>query len=74
METPQEQFEAATRLLLSKFQAERLNKYDNEEWILYERYIPQVLSIARNYNESLLKPRPLEPNKDFIGLLVNAAK
>lgn len=74
MKNPQEEFEAATRLLLSKFPSERSNKYDNDELVLYERYIPQVLSLARNYNESLLKPRPLKPNRDFISLLVNAAK
>ncbi|KAL3463576.1 P-loop containing nucleoside triphosphate hydrolase protein [Aspergillus heterothallicus] len=54
MKNPQEEFEAATKLLLSKFPSERSNKYDNEEWILYERYIPQVLYLARNYVEACL--------------------
>lgn len=74
MTNPQEEFEAATKLLLGKFPRERSNKYDDEEWILYERYIPQVLALSKNYANSQTKPNALKPNMDFVNLLVNAAK
>jgi hypothetical protein len=74
MENPQEKFEAATKLLLSKLPRDLSNKFDDEEWILYERYIPQTLALAGNYNDSQTKPKPLIPNMDFVILMVNAAK
>jgi hypothetical protein len=37
MENPQEKFEAATKLRLSKLLRDLSNKFDDEEWILYER-------------------------------------
>ncbi|KAK1455472.1 hypothetical protein CMEL01_04232 [Colletotrichum melonis] len=73
MDDRQEQFDAATKLLLRKFPGERENKYDNEEWILYEKYIPQVLALSRNYADSQSKPNPLKASMDFVNLLVNAA-
>ncbi|KAK2596203.1 hypothetical protein QQS21_006351 [Conoideocrella luteorostrata] len=73
MENPQEEFKAATELLLQKFPSQRSNKYDNDEWILYEHYIPQLLALARNYIESQVKPNPLRPTMDFVSLLANAA-
>jgi hypothetical protein len=74
MDNPQEHFEAAVKLLLSKLPRDRSNKYDDEEWALYERYIPQALAIANNYKDSQTKPAPLRPNMDFVALMVNAAK
>ncbi|CAG8978829.1 hypothetical protein HYALB_00013203 [Hymenoscyphus albidus] len=73
MDKRQETFEATTRLLLGKFPRERDNKYDDEEWILYEMYIPQVIALAKNYMDSITKPNPLRANMDFVNLLVNAA-
>lgn len=74
MDNRQEQFEAATKLLLGKLPRERANKYDDDEWALYERYIPQVLALAKNYNDSQKKPDAPRANMDFVNLLVNAAK
>lgn len=73
MNSPQEHFEAATQLLLEKFPSERSNQYDNEEWLLYERYIPQVIALTRNFVDSQAKPNPLKPTMDFVSLLTNAA-
>ncbi|KAJ8124006.1 hypothetical protein ONZ43_g173 [Nemania bipapillata] len=73
MENRQKRFEATAQFLLEKFPRERENKYDNEEWVLYETYIPQVLALAANYNDSQSKPDPLIANMDFVNLLVNAA-
>ncbi|KAK6213364.1 putative pfs domain-containing protein [Colletotrichum tabaci] len=73
MEDRQKQFEASTKLLLEKFPGERENKYDDDEWILYEKYIPQVLALAKNYNDSQTRPDPLKGSMDFVNLLVNAA-
>ncbi|KAF0329893.1 transcriptional xre family [Colletotrichum asianum] len=73
MDDRQEQFDAATRLLLQKFPGERDNKYDDDEWILYEKYIPQVLALSKNYADSQSKANPLKANMDFVNLLVNAA-
>ncbi|KAK0631075.1 hypothetical protein B0T17DRAFT_239362 [Bombardia bombarda] len=69
----QEQFEADTKLLLGKLPHERANKYDNEEWALLEKYVPQVLELAKSYNDSQEKPNPLKANMDFVNLLVNTA-
>lgn len=74
MTNPQEEFEAVTKLLLGKFPRERSNKYDDEEWILYQRYIPQVLALSKNYIDSQTNPNALKPTMDFVNLLVNAAK
>jgi hypothetical protein len=52
MENPPEKFEAATKLLLSKLPRDLSNKFNDEEWILYERYIPQALALAGTYNDS----------------------
>ena len=71
---PQEDFEAATRLLLEKFPSQRENKYDDDEWLIYERYIPHVLALVRNYNDSQANSQPLKPNMDFINLLSVAVK
>jgi len=73
-ENPQETFEAATKLLLAKLPRELTNKFDDEEWLLYERYIPQALALAGNYNDSQTKPNPLMPNMDFVTLMANSAK
>lgn len=70
----QEEFDAATKLLLGKLPHERANKYDNEEWMLLEKYMPQVLALAANYRDSQDRPDPLEANMDFVNLVVNAAK
>jgi len=74
MDQPQEHFEAATKLLLGRFPSQRSNKHDDEEWVLYERYIPQVLALAKNYSDSQKKANALKPNMDFVSLLVDAAK
>ncbi|KAI1097155.1 P-loop containing nucleoside triphosphate hydrolase protein [Jackrogersella minutella] len=66
---PQEDFEAAIKLLLEKIPSQRSSKFNNEEWMLYERYIPQVLALAKNYNDSQANPKPLEPTMDFVRLL-----
>ena len=71
---PQKEFEAATQLLLQKFPSQRERKYNDDEWLIYERYIPQVLALTRNYNASQSKPRPLKPNMDFVHLLADAVK
>ncbi len=52
MDNSQESFEAAVKLLLSKLPRDRSNKYVDEEFILYERYIPQALALAHNYKDS----------------------
>ncbi|KAK1636215.1 hypothetical protein BDP81DRAFT_406959, partial [Colletotrichum phormii] len=72
MDDRQEQFDAATKLLLRKFPGECENKYDDDEWILYEKYIPQVLALSKNYADSQTKPNPLKASMDFVNL-VNAA-
>lgn len=74
MDDSQEYFEAATKLLLAKLPSERSNKYDDDEFALYELYIPQVLALERSYNDSQQKTNPLKPNMNFVKLLVNAAK
>lgn len=74
MENPQENFNAAIRLLLEKFPSQRSSKFDDEAWLTVERYIPQVLALAKNYNESQSKPNALQPNMDFVRLLGYAAK
>ena len=74
MDNPQESFESAIKLLLSKLPGDRFNKYVNEEWILYEWYLPQALALAHNYTNSQTKPNPLKPNIDFVALMVSAAK
>lgn len=74
MDNPQEKFNATVKLLLSKFPSERANQYDDEEWVLYERYVPQVLALTRNYNDSQGGSQPIKPTMDFVLLLVNAAK
>jgi hypothetical protein len=74
MENPQEKFEAATKLRLSKLPRNLSNRFDDEEWILYERYIPQALALAGNYNDSQAKPDPLIPTVDFVTLMANTAK
>ncbi|OHE96718.1 hypothetical protein CORC01_08035 [Colletotrichum orchidophilum] len=70
----QEQFDAATKLLVRRFPGERENKHDDEEWILCGKYIPQVLTLSKNYVDSQTKSRPLKTSMNFINLLVNAAK
>ncbi|KAF2753267.1 hypothetical protein EJ05DRAFT_504920 [Pseudovirgaria hyperparasitica] len=72
MENPQEQFEAATRLLLEKFPPERSNQYNDEEWLIYERYIPSVLALVRDYNDSQKNKSRIKPNMNFVKLLANA--
>ena len=74
MENLQEEFEAATKLLLDKFPSQRDSTFDDDQWLLFERYVPQVLALARNFNESQKKSSPLIPNMDFVHLLTNAAK
>lgn len=75
MDHPQEKFDAATELLLDKFPSERSNRYDDDEWLRYEKYIPQVLALMRNYNDSQKQEsHTLKPNMHFVMLLVNAAK
>lgn len=74
MDNPQDIFEAAIRLLLEKFPSQRSNKYNDEEWILYDQYIPQVLVLAGNYNDSQGKKNALYPTMNFVSLLTNAAK
>ena len=71
---PQEDFDAATKLLLEKFPSQGENKYNDEEWLIYERYIPQVLALARNYNDFQTKATPLRPKMNFITLLAVAVK
>ncbi|KAI0104454.1 hypothetical protein F4814DRAFT_430828 [Daldinia grandis] len=73
LENPQQEFEAAVELLLKKIPSQRSSRFDNNEWILYEKYIPQVLSLVKNYNESQTKPKPLKPNSDFVRLLTNSS-
>ncbi|KAI0377693.1 hypothetical protein F5Y04DRAFT_263483 [Hypomontagnella monticulosa] len=73
MDDPQEEFEAAVTLLLGKIPSQSSTKFDNDEWIMYERYIPQVLSLAKHYRDSQTKPNPLKPNMDFVRLLTNSA-
>ncbi|KAI0115622.1 hypothetical protein GGR51DRAFT_503594 [Nemania sp. FL0031] len=73
IEDAQQQFEAATKLLLDKFPSQRANKYDDDEWIICERYIPQVLALTRNYEDSQSRTKPLKPSMDFVSLLANAA-
>ncbi|KAI0139030.1 hypothetical protein F4776DRAFT_47404 [Hypoxylon sp. NC0597] len=73
MDNAQEEFEAATKLLLAKIPSQRSSKFDNEEWLLYERYIPQVIALAKNYNDSQTKPKPLRPTMDFVRLLTNSS-
>ncbi|KAK7990146.1 hypothetical protein PG989_010461 [Apiospora arundinis] len=72
MDNPQEKFEAAVKILLDKFPPERGNEYNDEEWILYERYIPQVLSLVGNYKESKKQAVPLKADMNFVRLLANA--
>ncbi|KAL8853088.1 MAG: hypothetical protein Q9221_002119 [Calogaya cf. arnoldii] len=69
---PQDAFDTATQLLLGKFPSQRENKYNDDEWLTYERYMPQVLALTRNYNNSQSKARPLKPNMDFVNLLAVA--
>jgi hypothetical protein len=38
----QEHFEAAVTLLLVKLPSGRCNTYDNDDWLVYERYVPHV--------------------------------
>ena len=71
---PQEKFEAATLMLLEKLPSQRENKYNDDEWLIYERYIPQVLALVKNYNASQRKSWPLKPNMDFVHLLAVAVK
>lgn len=73
LENPQQEFEAAIKLLLEKIPSQRSSRFDNDEWILYEKYIPQVLSLVKNYNDSQTKPKPLKPNEDFVRLLTNSS-
>ncbi|KAI0857704.1 hypothetical protein F4860DRAFT_505886 [Xylaria cubensis] len=73
MENAQEHFEAATRLFLEKFPSQQSSKFDDEAWLTVERYVPQVLALVKNYNESQSKLDPLKPNMDFVHLLGNAA-
>ncbi|KAH8803590.1 hypothetical protein F5884DRAFT_510069 [Xylogone sp. PMI_703] len=68
----QENFEAATKLLLDKFPSQRSNVYDDDEFLLYERYIPQVLALAKSY-DSQTKSDHLKPTMDFVSLLANAS-
>lgn len=74
MDNPQEKFEAATKLLLNQLPSERSNQYNDAEWVLYDRYIPQVMSLVRNYKDSQSQRTPLKADMDFVRLLVNAAK
>ena len=74
MSNPQEAFEAATQLLLEKFPSPRENTYDDDEWLTYKRYIPQVLALMKNYNDSQSKPRSLVPTMDFVSLLAASVK
>ncbi|KAI4279470.1 MAG: hypothetical protein L6R38_005037 [Xanthoria sp. 2 TBL-2021] len=71
---PQHIFESATQLLLEKFPSQRENKYNDDKWLTYERYIPQVLALMSNYNDSQSNARPLKPNIDFVNLLAVAVK
>ncbi|KAI1654754.1 hypothetical protein F4813DRAFT_194925 [Daldinia decipiens] len=73
LDNPQQEFEAAVELLLEKIPSQRSSKFDNDEWILYEKYIPQVLSLVKNYNDSQTKPKPLKPNENFVRLLTNSS-
>ncbi|KAI1410375.1 hypothetical protein F5Y13DRAFT_192236 [Hypoxylon sp. FL1857] len=73
MDNAQEEFEAAIRLLLMKIPSQRSSKFNDEEWLLYERYIPQVIALAKNYNDSQTKPNPLKPTMDFVRLLTNSS-
>ena len=70
----QEHFEAATQLLLVKFPSQYEKKYNDDEWLMYERYIPQVLALTRNYNDYQSKSQPLRPNVFFVQLLAVAVK
>ncbi len=74
VENPQEKFEAAVKLLLLRLPNNYANKNNNDQWVLYDRYIPQVLALANHYNESQTKPKPLKPTMDFISLLANAVR
>ncbi len=74
MDNRQEHFEATIKLLLGKLPHERANEYHDEEWVLYERYIPQVLALTNNFNDSQSTSDPLKANMSFVNLLVNAAK
>lgn len=74
MSNKQEEFEAAIKLLLDKFPSQRNSLFDDDEWLLFEKYVPQVLALARNYNDSQKKPNPLTPNMEFVHLLTNASK
>jgi hypothetical protein len=44
MGNAQEKFDAAVKLLLLKLPYKFANKNNNDNWILYDRYIPQVLA------------------------------
>ncbi|CAH0056955.1 unnamed protein product [Clonostachys solani] len=72
-ENKQEHFEAAIQLLLEKFPSQREKNFGNKFWILYEKYLPQVLALVKNYNSSQGKPDPLRPTKSFVILLTNSA-
>ncbi|KAI1458139.1 hypothetical protein F4805DRAFT_474585 [Annulohypoxylon moriforme] len=73
MDNPQEEFEAAIKLLLGKLPSQGSSKFDNDEWLLYKRYIPQVLALVKNYEDSQTNPNPLKPTMDFVRLLTNSS-
>ncbi|KAI0888151.1 uncharacterized protein GGS22DRAFT_185531 [Annulohypoxylon maeteangense] len=73
MENPQEEFEAAIKLLLDKLPSQDSSKFDDKEWLLYKRYIPQVLALLKNYDDSQTDPNPLKPTMDFVRLLTNSS-
>ncbi|KAI1087828.1 hypothetical protein F5B19DRAFT_46663 [Rostrohypoxylon terebratum] len=73
MDNPQEDFENAIKLLLDKLPSQDSSKFDDDEWILYKRYIPQVLELAKNYEDSQTQPSPLKPTIDFVRLLTNSS-
>lgn len=73
MDNPQEDFENAIKLLLDKLPSQDSSKFDDDEWILYKRYIPQVLQLAKNYEDSQTQPNPLKPTMNFVRLLTNSS-
>ncbi|KAI0898720.1 hypothetical protein F4806DRAFT_506706 [Annulohypoxylon nitens] len=72
-DNPQEDFENAIKLLLDKLPSQDSSKFDDDEWILYKRYIPQVLQLAKNYEYSQTQPNPLKPTMNFVRLLTNSS-
>ncbi|KAL8658195.1 MAG: hypothetical protein Q9226_001193 [Calogaya cf. arnoldii] len=60
------------RNFYSRSSPQRENEYNDDEWLVYERYIPQVLALMSSYNDSQSNARPLKPNMDFVNLLAVA--